>query len=145
MFDESFDVIVIGAGHAGCEAASASARLGAETALVTINLDLIGQMHGAALQGPLGAGLAPLLDEADALLRRGVVEASYRWAVSGPPSPDAQDAGEWDVPIVLDEEPEPRGPRGLRDRRPPTARAPRFAGQRTGPGARRAQAGRRGR
>ena len=44
MFDESFDVIVIGAGHAGCEAASAAARLGSETALVTINLDLIGQM-----------------------------------------------------------------------------------------------------
>jgi len=42
MFDESFDVIVVGAGHAGCEAASAAARLGAETALVTINLDLIG-------------------------------------------------------------------------------------------------------
>ena len=31
-FDESFDVIVIGAGHAGCEAASAAARLGADTA-----------------------------------------------------------------------------------------------------------------
>ena len=44
VFDETFDVIVIGAGHAGCEAASAAARLGAETALVTINLDLIGQM-----------------------------------------------------------------------------------------------------
>jgi len=44
MFDETFDVVVIGAGHAGCEAASAAARLGANTALVTINLDLIGQM-----------------------------------------------------------------------------------------------------
>ena len=37
-------------------------------------LDLIGQLRGAAQQGPLGAGLVPLLDEADALLRRGVVE-----------------------------------------------------------------------
>jgi tRNA U34 5-carboxymethylaminomethyl modifying enzyme MnmG/GidA len=43
-FDEVFDVVVIGAGHAGCEAASAAARLGAQTALVTLNLDLIGQM-----------------------------------------------------------------------------------------------------
>ena len=43
-FDEVFNVIVIGAGHAGCEAASAAARLGAETGLITLNLDLIGQM-----------------------------------------------------------------------------------------------------
>ena len=43
IFDEYFDVIVIGAGHAGCEAASAAARLGANTALLTLNLDLIGQ------------------------------------------------------------------------------------------------------
>jgi tRNA uridine 5-carboxymethylaminomethyl modification enzyme len=39
-FDEVFNVIVIGAGHAGCEAASAAARLGAETGLITLNLDL---------------------------------------------------------------------------------------------------------
>jgi len=44
IFDEAFDVIVIGGGHAGCEAASAAARLGARTALLTLNLDLIGQM-----------------------------------------------------------------------------------------------------
>src|SRR4029078_11346566 len=44
LFDEVFDVMVSGAGYAGCEAASASARLGAETGLITLNLDLIGQM-----------------------------------------------------------------------------------------------------
>src|SRR4030088_1524246 len=48
-------------------------------------LDLINQLRGAALKGPLGANLVPLLDEADALLRRGVVEASYTWAVKGLP------------------------------------------------------------
>ncbi|MDR0847210.1 MAG: tRNA uridine-5-carboxymethylaminomethyl(34) synthesis enzyme MnmG [Lactobacillales bacterium] len=41
---ENFDIIVIGAGHAGCEAALASARMGLKTALFTINLDMVGFM-----------------------------------------------------------------------------------------------------
>ncbi len=65
MFDESFDVIVIGAGHAGCEAASASARLGVETALVTINLDLIGQMSCNPAIGGIAKG--HVVREIDAL------------------------------------------------------------------------------
>ena len=65
MFDESFDVIVIGAGHAGCEAASASARLGCETALVTINLDLIGQMSCNPAVGGIAKG--HVVREIDAL------------------------------------------------------------------------------
>lgn len=65
MFDESFDVIVVGAGHAGCEAASAAARLGANTALVTINLDLIGQMSCNPAVGGIAKG--HVVREIDAL------------------------------------------------------------------------------
>ena len=64
-FDEEFDVIIIGAGHAGCEAASASARLGSETALITINLDLIGQMSCNPAIGGVAKG--HIVREIDAL------------------------------------------------------------------------------
>src|SRR5437762_6020269 len=65
IFDESFDVVVIGAGHAGCEAAAAAARIGAQTALVTINLDLIGQMSCNPAVGGIAKG--HLVREVDAL------------------------------------------------------------------------------
>jgi tRNA uridine 5-carboxymethylaminomethyl modification enzyme len=65
IFDEQFDVVIIGAGHAGCEAASASARIGAETALITINLDLIGQMSCNPAIGGIAKG--HIVREIDAL------------------------------------------------------------------------------
>ena len=64
-FDETFNVIVIGAGHAGCEAASAAARLGAETGLITLNLDLVGQMSCNPAIGGIAKG--HLVREIDAL------------------------------------------------------------------------------
>ncbi len=64
-FDEQFDVVVIGAGHAGCEAANSAAQLGAKTAIVTFSLDLIAQMSCNPAIGGIAKG--HLVREIDAL------------------------------------------------------------------------------
>ncbi len=64
-FSEQFDVIVVGAGHAGCEAAMAAARMGLKTALFTLNADLIAQMSCNPAVGGIAKG--HLVREVDAL------------------------------------------------------------------------------
>src|SRR5262245_28698842 len=65
VFDETYDVVVVCAGHAGCEAAHAAARMGLNTALYTMNVDLIAQMSCNPAIGGIAKG--HLVREIDAL------------------------------------------------------------------------------
>ena len=77
---EQYDVIIVGGGHAGCEAAAAAARMGASVALVTMRRDRIGEMSCNPAIGGLGKGhLVREIDALDGIMARAIDSAGIQF------------------------------------------------------------------